>query len=256
MDKQDDGGSVSPGRTHTRVGDGDVITEQLTGGLSLLDYFAGQVTAGMEANSDEGFGTDKDAAEYAYARANALLAERRKRLEAMADDPEVLDATAETIIKSGDLDLPKTCGGCAKAQYTSDGHVLCSVTHDRVHPGGPPPDWCRHYTAKPEEVETLAERRKRLEAMADDPAIIDKTADAGGLAQYLEDEGWVWKGRVEDAKQAILAFFGKSNAPGKAVLAEACEIISRVLQVSDGPGGLTEATELAYVFLAKHKETE
>lgn len=53
---------------------------QICAGMSLLDYFAGQALAGGRANANGGTLTPADLTKTCYDDAEALLAERQRRL--------------------------------------------------------------------------------------------------------------------------------------------------------------------------------
>lgn len=72
MSRQDDGGSAFPRSVWTE-GPEELKAEAFNNGMSLRDYFAGQVVA-SQIDADE----DDDLAARCYAIADAMLKERQK----------------------------------------------------------------------------------------------------------------------------------------------------------------------------------
>ena len=70
---KNDGGPAFP--QHDLSGYGMGPAECNNGGMTLRDWFAGQVLAGMMANPEIG-GSASELAHYAYKHADAMLAER------------------------------------------------------------------------------------------------------------------------------------------------------------------------------------
>lgn len=85
---KNDGGPAYPSVSKTGIGgDHNEITfydGQV--GMSLLDYFAGQALAGIEASETEGhcYATREAAANAAYDQAEAMITERERRAKATA----------------------------------------------------------------------------------------------------------------------------------------------------------------------------
>lgn len=73
-EKQDNGGFAFPMGYHPTGNSADQC-----GGLTILDWFAGQVLAGMFAGKGYWCDSDEKMAEVAYKQASAMLAEKRKR---------------------------------------------------------------------------------------------------------------------------------------------------------------------------------
>jgi hypothetical protein len=92
-DRLEDGGPAFPSSAFAvKTYSGQVEYVPLVGGMSLRDYFAGQVAAGMAARDlfDAGQATPQQRAAAAYLDADALLNERAKR-------PPDVDAVAGKV---------------------------------------------------------------------------------------------------------------------------------------------------------------
>ena len=78
--KHDDGGPAFPAfNGNMSVREDGTIAPIYEGGMSLRDWFAGQALAGLSADDHTYAGTKEDTAEWAYAFADAMLAQRAKR---------------------------------------------------------------------------------------------------------------------------------------------------------------------------------
>jgi hypothetical protein len=80
MSTINDGGPAFPTTWWDRDSVGETVPRESFPGMSLLDYFAGQVMNGMWSN-DFGVGTLQEAAARAYDQAEAMLAERERRMK-------------------------------------------------------------------------------------------------------------------------------------------------------------------------------
>ena len=75
MTERDNGGLITPRRRYVKDGDG--MTEEMQGGMTLRDMFAAQALAGIAQNTLDALLIAR-LAKSAYALADAMLAERSK----------------------------------------------------------------------------------------------------------------------------------------------------------------------------------
>ena len=78
MTKHDDGGPAMPSG-EWGMEDGNVVLKESSSGMSLLDYFAGECYMAELGDEYDGGEDFAGAARDAYDRAEAMIAEKRKR---------------------------------------------------------------------------------------------------------------------------------------------------------------------------------
>jgi len=93
--KPDTGGQAFTGWQPEHLDEGFTVCAQSSKGMTLLDYFAGQVVMGLVSNASEAKGIDAVSrksgktyqgimAEYSYNVAEAMVAEKRRREQSQA----------------------------------------------------------------------------------------------------------------------------------------------------------------------------
>ncbi len=73
----DDGGLAFPRNGSVYLSSGDEVMFQNYEGMSLRDWFAGQALAGILANTDWTSNSHREASEFAYLQADAMLEARK-----------------------------------------------------------------------------------------------------------------------------------------------------------------------------------